>query len=74
MNGRFLLPLRSSALFLMLGRRNLCLGKRGVGTTGSPRVTTLEASDGDTDLKIRVWDSYPEKQLTLDGDTYSQLG
>ena len=36
--------------------------------------TTLEASDGDTDMKIRGWESYPEEQLTLDCDIYSQLG
>jgi len=45
-----------------------------MGTTGFPGVTTLEAFDGDTGMKIRVWESYPEEQLTLDGDTYSQIG
>ena len=45
-----------------------------MGTTGFPGVTTLEASDGDTDMKIRGWESYPEEQLTLDCDIYSQLG
>ena len=45
-----------------------------MGRTGFPGVTTLEASDGDTDMKIRVWGSYPEEELTLDGDTYPQLG
>ena len=74
MNGIFLLLLWSSAVLLMLGRRNLCLGKRGMGTTGFLGVTTLEAFDGDTGMKIRVWESYPEEQLTLDGDTYSQIG
>ena len=74
MNGIFLLLLWSFAVLLMLHRRNLCWGKRGMGTTGFPGVTTLEASDGDTDMKIRGWESYPEEQLTLDCDIYSQLG
>lgn len=74
MNRRCLLLIWSSAGLLMLGRRNLCLDKREVGRPGFPGVTTLEASDGDTDMKIRVLGSYPEEELTLDGDTYPHLG
>ena len=45
-----------------------------MGRSGLAGVAILETSDGDTDKKVHVWESYPGDDPKLNGVIYPPLG